>query len=79
MATKLLSRIFEILEITKNLKKKIYLKKSLKIKICKNVQYVGGQCLMNMCTNFKSISSKKGLRYDIKHVKNRPLSPHFGT
>ena len=26
---------------------------------------------MNMCTNFKSISSKKGLRYDIKHVKKQ--------
>ena len=40
MATKLLSRIFEILEITKKFEEKIYLKKSLKIKICKNVQYV---------------------------------------
>ena len=66
-------------KLRKKFEEKIYLKKSLKIKICKNVQYVWGQCLMNMCTNFKSISSKKGLRYDIKHVKNRPLSPHFGT
>ena len=37
------------------------------------------QWLMNMCTNFQVDIFKKWLRYDIKHVKNRHFSRHFGT
>ena len=45
----------------------------------KTGQHVRGQWLMNMCTQFQVDIFKKWLRYDIKHVKNRHFSRHFGT
>ena len=50
-----------------------------KLSTIKNVKYVRGQCLMNICTKFQVDIFKKWLRYDIKHVKNRHFSPHFRT
>ena len=34
---------------------------------------------MNICTQFQVDIFKKWLRYDIKHVKNKHFSRHFGT
>ena len=52
---------------------------TLKIKIFKKpYNMLEGNGWWICAQNFKSISSK-WLRYDIKHVKNRHFSRHFGT
>ena len=64
-ATKLLSRIFKILKILKNFQKMpnffLFETVSPQIKIFKkNITYLRGQCLMNMCTRFQVDIFKNG-------------------
>ena len=48
-----------------------------KFSTTKNVKYVRGQCQINMwhVYTISSLYLQKWLRYDIKHVKNRRVSP----